>query len=86
MKKTFIIFLLMCFGFSSAQLEENRFKKSENGDRAVISNDEDLPGGPGDPPGSGDLDLPINDCLPLLVLTAAGLIVYYSKKQKLSAK
>ena len=47
------------------------------------------PGGPGTGSGDGDLegnDLPINNYIPLLVLTAVGFIVYYRGKEHLGLR
>ena len=84
MKKTLFILILLIYGFSHAQEETNRFKESESTAASVsaASSDpaEDFSGPPGDD------DLPIDDYIPVLAITAIGIIVYVSYRRKSLAR
>lgn len=89
MKNLLYLLFLLIFAIGPAQNTDNLFEKSESGsvyeENSKISNLEEdsyaRDGGAGGMP-AGD-DLPIDDYIPLLALTAVGLIVYtrYMKKQ-----
>lgn len=82
MKRTLIILALFFCGLMIAQQSENRFQNNEN---AVESADDVATTGPGGPDG-GD-DLPIDDYVPLLAITAVGIIIYStSRRNKISLK
>ena len=75
-----------------AQSVENRFESSERGDQTLSKNDNSNAGydesadgkvapmslGPGN---DGD-ELPINNYLPLLIITAVGIIIYTTQKKR----
>lgn len=91
MKNFLYILFLLIFAAGSAQKTENIFENSESGsvyeENSKMSDLEvDTYARSGTPGGlPGDDDLPIDDYIPLLVLTAIGIIVYtrFSKKEPL---
>ncbi len=92
MKKVLILFLFLVYGISFSQYagNDNRFSQEESN---TSSRDEIKPyepsnntpqdtGGPGNP---GDPQ-PIDDYIPLLMITALGTIAYITRKKKLAKK
>lgn len=82
MHKLFYIFLFFSGSLIQAQQEDNPFRAAESKDE-IPSHDTgvDQPqAGPANP--GGDDDLPIDDYLPLLVITAVGIIVYTTQKKR----
>lgn len=86
MKKTLYFLFLLVGLFAYAQSGPNPFAEKEsesafNKDGAVKENDKDIPqkdtggGNPGDP-------VPIDNYIPILILTAVGIIVYQTRKEK----
>ncbi|WP_313503743.1 hypothetical protein [Kaistella carnis] len=89
MKKLLFIFLFLTGTWINSQQEDNPFFRSENNAEVANSKDDikesQATGGPGNP--DGDNDLPIDDYIPILLVTASGMIVYFSrKKSKLNMK
>lgn len=85
MRKVIVIFALIIVNFCCAQNPENRFSASE--EQQILENSGEkephIAEAPG-PPG-GD-DLPIDDYLPLLLVTAVGIIVHAGwRKRKQTA-
>ena len=70
MKKIISVFLLFCFGWSFSQFQSNENTFDDEVKTEVQSDEDEGPGGPGNPPG-----VPINNYLPVLVLTALGIII-----------
>ncbi len=87
MKKFIYIFLLLTIYSVNSQQQDNRFLESEenseispskdDGNNAKIDQSASRPGNP-----DGEDDLPIDDYIPVLVMTALGLILYTSLKKK----
>ncbi|MDQ0476854.1 hypothetical protein [Chryseobacterium sp. MDT2-18] len=82
MKKFAVLLLLMIGYFVQAQQESNPFLESEKttestGQGSTAEDPPTLPGNPG-----GEDDLPIDDYLPALAITAVGIIVYTVRKKK----
>ena len=82
MKRIFIVLLLTVFAFSYAQTD-NRFSDSEehatevetsNSGPVIPDPQEEDPGAPG--------ELPIDNYIPILLLTAVGIIIYKNYKKK----
>lgn len=85
MKKTIIILLLWVCGNVFSQEYGNRFQQNDGQNNAEGSYQ--MESAPGDPPGDDDpLPVPIDDYIPLLAITAAGLIVYFSRKRIIITK
>lgn len=84
--KNYLFLVLFLIGSAlSAQAQPNRFSEEEQQSVNSSSAADDAPtGGPGT--GSGDClecdDLPIDDYIPLLVLTALGIIIYKTRKNR----
>lgn len=82
MHKLFYIFLFFSGSLIQAQQEDNPFRASESQDE-MSNNDKGLDqphAGPGNP--GGEDDLPIDDYLPLLAITAVGIIIYTTQKKR----
>lgn len=86
MKKSFYI-ILLCFSvFVFSQETNNRFQQNDH-QNSGDSYYETQYASPGDPPGDDDPPpTPIDDYVPLLAITAVGLIVYYSRKRIIITK
>lgn len=89
MKRFFILLLISLFTGINAQETKNRFEESEKGgferniDHTNDQSSDNPQAGPGDGgPGNPGETAPIDDYLPLLLITALGLIVYQVHKQK----
>ena len=86
MKKIILVVLLSMGYLITAQQEGNPFYEEENSAKKADLSEKPGDGevvvqGPGNP--DGDDDLPIDDYIPLLIITALGVIVYqtYPKKR-----
>lgn len=84
MKRFFILILISLFTGMNAQETKNRFQESEQGgvlerniDNTNNQSSDNPQAGPGNPG-----ELPIDNYIPFLLLTALGLIVYQIRKQK----
>lgn len=83
--KALIVSLLFFFSltfFNAQEAEENRFQQSENaatGSGSAIGGvgGEQIEEGPGNPP--GDEEIPIDDYLPVLAISASVIMVYQYK-------
>ena len=84
MRKSFFIFILLLSINVSAQMQANRFEdeaSTQQTDQYEAESSEKEPevaygpGGPGEP-------VPIDDYIPLLVIIAAGLIIYKTYHRK----
>lgn len=85
-KIVFILSFLLCVSTSSQEYDQNKFRDNEH-ENSINQNSEKESDfgvankatlGPTDPPGP----LPINDYIPLLVLTALGIIIYKTRKNR----
>lgn len=77
-----LFLLLTMFLVKSQETEENRFQQSENaatGSGSAIGGvgGEQIEEGPGNPP--GDEEIPIDDYLPVLAISASVIMVYQYK-------
>ena len=86
MKKNISLILLFLFTIVFSQHSENRFDEeaasafqnsTESNDNPIDTDEEPI-GGPGNPGGP----VPIDDYIPLLVLTALGIIIYKTRKNR----
>ena len=85
MKKSFYI-ILLCFSvFVFSQETNNRFQQNDH-QNSGDSYYETQYASPSDPPDDDDPPVPIDDYIPLLAITAAGLIVCYSRKRIIITK
>lgn len=75
MKKILCVSLLFYFGIAFSQFNNNDNTFRENEEVKVASDEDDGP--PGNPPG-----VPINDYLPILILTAVGMMVIMTTKKQ----
>lgn len=80
---TLLLFTAVLLG-KSQETEENRFKQSENAATGTSNGGSALGGvggeqeeGPGNLP--GDEEIPIDDYLPFLAITASAIMVYHYK-------
>ena len=84
MKKIILVILLSMGYLITAQQEDNPFYEEENKAEKVELNkgpeDRDIAAKPGNPDGVDDL--PIDDYIPLLIITALGAIVYQAYPKK----
>lgn len=79
------LFLFMVIFWGAAQeTEENRFQQSENAATGTANTGSAIGGvggeqeaGPDNPP--GDEEIPIDDYLPILAITASAIMVYHYK-------
>lgn len=79
-----LFLLLAIFLVKAQETEENRFQQSENAATGTTNTSGALGGiggeqdaGPGNPP--GDEEIPIDDYLPFLAITASAIMVYQYK-------
>lgn len=77
-----LFLLLTMFLVKAQETEENRFQQSENaatGSGSAIGGvgGEQIEEGPGNPP--GDEEIPIDDYLPVLAISASVIMVYQYK-------
>ena len=81
MKRILTVLLLTIFAFSYAQ-SDNRFSEPddivEESPVAPPKGEQEINRSPGNPGGR----LPINDYIPVLILTAVGIIIYKNYKKK----
>ncbi|QOW10574.1 hypothetical protein Q73A0000_09410 [Kaistella flava (ex Peng et al. 2021)] len=89
MKNVLFLFLFLIGGALQAETpqEDNPFATTENTNRASLEANENVAArGPGAPPGGSKEDdaalLPIDDYIPLLVITALGIIIYTTQKKR----
>ena len=87
MKKLLFIFLFLTGSWINSQQEDNPFFRSENNAEVANSKDDikesQATGGPGNPGGDDDpAPVPIDNYLPVLLITASGMIVYFARKRK----
>lgn len=82
MRKYTSIIILFLFVAVGAQGKKNPFEEAENAEKVTnpTAVEAIAQKGPGNP--SGDDDLPIDDYIPLLVITAMGIIVYHTYRKK----
>ena len=80
---TLLLFTAVFLG-KSQETEENRFQQSENAATGTANTGSAIGGvggeqeaGPGNPP--GDEEIPIDDYLPILAITASAIMVYHYK-------
>ena len=88
MKKIFLLFLIFSLGLFQAQYDSNRFTEAES-QEAVSTQSTQNGDGTGNPPGCppefpdcDPLPAPIDDYIPLLLITATGLILFNAKRQQ----
>ncbi len=79
-----LFLLLTMFLVKAQETEENRFQQSENAATGTANTGSAIGGvggeqeaGPGNPP--GDEEIPIDDYLPILAITASAIMVYHYK-------
>ena len=84
MKKTIIILLLWVCGNVFSQEYGNRFQQNDGQNN--VEGSYQMENAPGDPPSDDDPTVPIDDYIPLLAITAVGLIVCYSRKRIIITK
>lgn len=83
MKKIFYLFFLLVSGCHFAQGTVNRFQDTEKesttneAEEFKTTSVESTPN-----PGPGNPGSPIDDYLPILILTATGIIIYTARKKK----
>lgn len=82
MKRVIIVFLVFFLRVLSAQStdnasENNVFQQSEENSTQISSPDNQVENGPNGPP--LDNDIPIDDYLPVLAITASAIMVYHYK-------
>lgn len=84
--KNFLLIFFFCIGnWAVAQQESNPFSSAEQ-NNAANENEAAALGGPGNPDDEDDpVPVPIDDFLPLLVITAVGVIIYETQKKRSSA-
>ncbi len=88
MKNYILIFFFSIGSWTQAQQESNLFSNGERSNENAIGQEE-VPearvyavGDPGNPDGDGDTPpVPVDDYIPLLILTAVGIIVYKTNKK-----
>ena len=86
MKNFFLIFFFCIGSWATAQQESNPFSSAEQNN---TSNQNEGPtyetanGNVTNPPGENDPEpVPVDDYLPLLVMTAVGIIIYKTQKKR----
>ena len=91
MKLLLVLFSLTFASMLSAQEVGNRFEQAEQQEQtsaglpdATTNKDGDVAYGPGGGPGGpGEPPAPIDDYLPLLAITAVGIIMYVSRRNSM---
>ena len=88
MKNLLLIFFFCIGSWAQAQDDNNPFSSAERNNEATQSEKPAFEtanaGGPGNPGGGSQDDdpVPIDDYIPLLVVTALGIILYTSHKKR----
>ena len=86
MRKVIVIFTLITGSFFGAQNHENRFSDSEQEQMLGNSTGKEPEMAESTGPPGGDDPVPIDDYLPLLLITAVGIIVHAGwRKRKQTA-
>lgn len=85
MNKLIFIFLFFIGSLVQSQQQDNPFFDAEKNTELSNANDgvktgTDVAGKPGDPP--TDPKAPIDDYIPLLIITALGIIIYKTRKNR----
>ena len=86
MKNLLLIFFFCIGSWAQAQDDNNPFSSAERNNEATQTErpafETANAGGPGNPNNDGDDPVPIDDYIPLLVVTALGIIIYTSHKKR----
>ena len=87
-RKMFLMVLFLCISFVNSQQDKNPFATEDNSsvERPVQNtNDQNSVEAEGDGPTDPPNPVPIDNYIPLLILTGLGMIVYQTKKLKRTA-